>query len=155
MKKTDSLCNQFEIYCDGACLGNPGPGGWSYILRAPVAGGFIETEASGAEVTTTNNRMELRAAIEGLSNLPYPCDVSIYSDSQYVIKGINCWIENWKSKGWLKADGKQVINLELWQALDVQLKRHKVKAYWVRGHNGHLGNERVDYLAREAAKTIG
>lgn len=154
MKNLTSLCNQVKLYCDGSCLGNPGPGGWSYLLRTQTVDGFVEKEASGAETLTTNNRMELVSVIEGLSNLLYPCDVLLYSDSQYVVKGIQCWLEGWKRKGWLKADGKQVINLELWQALDNQLKVHKVEATWVRGHNGHAENERVDYLAREAAKSV-
>jgi ribonuclease HI len=155
MKNLPSLYTQVQLYCDGSCLGNPGPGGWGYILRTPTVDGFVEKEASGAEAVTTNNRMELMAVIEGLSHLLYPCDVSIYSDSQYVVKGIQCWLEAWKRKGWLKSDGKQVINLELWQALDAQLNIHKVVANWVRGHDGHVENERVDYLAKEAAKSIG
>ena len=124
------------------------------MLRTSTVGGFVEKEASGAEAVTTNNRMELMAVIEGLSNLPYPCSVSIYSDSQYVVKGIQHWLEGWKRKGWLKADGKPVLNLELWQALDAHLKIHKVEANWVRGHDGHVENERVDYLATEAAKSV-
>ena len=154
MKNSTFLRTQVELYCDGACLGNPGPGGWGYLLRTITVDGFVEREGSGAEAKTTNNRMELKAVIEGLSTLMYPCDVSIYSDSQYVVKGIQYWLKNWKSKGWLKADGKPVINLELWQSLDAQLKVHKVEANWVRGHDGHLENERVDYLAKEAAKSV-
>ena len=154
MKKSNSLCTHVELYCDGACLGNPGPGGWGYILRMPDLCGFAEKEVSGSEAVTTNNRMELRAVIEGLLGLSHPCNVLLYSDSQYVVKGIQCWLESWKSKGWLKADGGSVANLDLWQALDIQLKIHKVEAIWVRGHDGHLENERVDLLAREAAKSI-
>jgi len=154
MKNLNTLCTQVKLYCDGSCIGNPGPGGWGYILRTPVVGGFIEKEASGSEAVTTNNRMELTAVIEGLSNLSHPCNVSICSDSQYVVKGIQCWLKEWKRRGWLKADGKQVINLELWQALDAQLSIHTVEANWVRGHDGHIENERVDYLANAAARSI-
>jgi ribonuclease HI len=143
-----------ELYCDGACLGNPGPGGWGYLLRVHTAEGPREKEASGAEPGTTNNRMELRAAIEGLGILARPCDVALYSDSQYVVKGIQTWLAGWKRKGWRKADGQPVINQELWQALDAQLKTHRVEAHWVKGHHGHPENERVDRLASDAAKTI-
>jgi ribonuclease HI len=143
-----------ELFCDGACLGNPGPGGWGYLLRVHTTAGPKEKEANGAEPGTTNNRMELRAAIEGLVALGRPCDVELYSDSQYVVKGIQSWLAGWKRKGWRKADGQPVINIELWQALDAQLKTHRVSAHWVRGHDGHVENERVDRLASDAAKSI-
>jgi ribonuclease HI len=143
-----------ELYCDGACLGNPGPGGWGFLLRVQTAEGRREKEASGAEAGTTNNRMELMAVIRGLEALSQPCLVALWSDSQYVVKGIQSWLKDWKRRGWKKADGKPVLNAELWQALDVQLARHQVEARWVRGHAGHPENERVDRLANEAAHTI-
>ena len=137
-----------QIITDGACLGNPGPGGWAAILRY----GDIARELWGWEPYTTNNRMELRAAIEGLGILTRPCAVDLYCDSQYVVKGIQSWLAGWKRKGWRKADGQPVINVDLWQALDAQLKAHRVTAHWVRGHAGHAENERVDRLAFEAAR---
>jgi ribonuclease HI len=149
-----SLRTKVELYCDGACLGNPGPGGWGYLLRVPTPEGPKEKEASGAEAGTTNNRMELQAAIQGLLVLSRPCDVDLYSDSQYVVKGIQSWMEGWKRKGWRKADGQAVINQDLWQTLDEQVKRHRVVAHWVRGHDGHTENERVDRLASAAAKSL-
>jgi len=145
---------EVELYCDGACLGNPGPGGWGFLLRVPTPEGPKGKEASGGEPGTTNNRMELKAAINGLLALSRPCDVDLHSDSQYVVKGITSWLEGWMKKGWRKADGQAVINVDLWQALDAELKRHRVTAHWVRGHNGHPENERVDQLASEAAKKI-
>ena len=143
-----------ELYCDGACLGNPGPGGWGFLLRVSTPSGIQEKEGSGAERETTNNKMELLAAIQGLQLLTRPCTVELYSDSQYVVKGIQSWIAGWKRKGWKKADGKPVLNLELWQALDAQCLRHRIEAHWVKGHAGHSENERVDQLASAAAKSI-
>jgi len=143
-----------ELYCDGACLGNPGPGGWGYLLRVRSTAGAKEKEASGAEPETTNNRMELMAAIRGLEALTQPCLVELFSDSQYVVKGIQAWLKDWKRRGWKKADGKPVLNAELWQSLDDQLARHHVEARWVRGHAGHAENERVDRLANEAARSL-
>jgi ribonuclease HI len=148
-----SLRPKVELFCDGACLGNPGPGGWGYLLRMKTSDKAREKEGSGSEPETTNNRMELRGAIEGLKILSKPCDVRLCSDSQYVVKGIQSWIEGWKRKGWRKADGKPVMNAELWQELDAQLQIHRVEAAWVRGHAGHAENERVDELARSAAET--
>lgn len=145
---------QVELFCDGACLGNPGPGGWGFLLRVKTTEGEKEKEGSGAEAGTTNNKMELTAAIEGLKTLTKPCSVILYSDSQYVVKGIQSWIKGWKAKGWRKADGKPVLNLELWQALDAQCLKHRVDAHWVKGHAGHPENERVDQLASDAAKSI-
>ena len=145
---------EVELYCDGACLGNPGPGGWGYLLRVRTPSGVQEKEGSGAEAGTTNNKMELLAAISGLQVLTRPCTVDLYSDSQYVVKGIQSWIAGWKRKGWRKADGQPVLNLELWQALDAQVLRHKVTAHWVKGHAGHTENERVDQLAANAAKSL-
>lgn len=149
-----SLRPRVELYCDGACLGNPGPGGWGYLLRMRTAGGLREKESAGAEAETTNNRMELTAALRGLEALTQPCLVDLHSDSQYVVKGIQAWLKDWKRKGWKKADGKPVLNADLWQALDAQLARHQVEAHWVRGHAGHPENERVDRLANEAAHSI-
>ena len=149
-----SLRPRVELYCDGACLGNPGPGGWGYLLRVRTSAGAEEKEAAGAEPETTNNRMELTAAIRGLEALTQPCLVELLSDSQYVVKGIQAWLKDWKRRGWKKADGKPVLNADLWQALDAQLARHQVEARWVRGHAGHTENERVDRLANEAARSI-
>jgi len=140
-----------ELYCDGACLGNPGPGGWAYLLRFRSNEGVKEKEASGPDPETTNNRMELLAAIRGLEALAKPCEVELFSDSQYVVKGITSWMAGWKRAGWRKVDRQPVINVDLWQALDAQVHRHRVKATWVRGHAGHAENERVDEMARDAA----
>lgn len=145
-----AVLTKVELYCDGACLGNPGPGGWGYLLRM----GSREKEGSGGEPDTTNNRMELTAVIRGLEALTKPCEVALFSDSQYVVKGIQTWIEAWKRKGWTKADKGPVMNLELWQAIDQQLQRHHVQAHWVKGHAGHPENERVDTLATQAARSV-
>ena len=145
---------KIELYCDGACLGNPGPGGWGYLLRVHLATGVQEKEGSGPEADTTNTRMELMAAIRGLEALTKPCQVLLQSDSQYVVKGITSWLKDWKRRGWKKADGKPVLNAELWQALDAQLAKHHVEARWVKGHAGHAENERVDRLANAAAQTL-
>ncbi len=142
-----------ELFCDGACLGNPGPGGWAYVLRVRAMGGSHEKEGAGSELDTTNNRMELSGAIQGLSALTKPCEVELYCDSQYVVKGIQSWLEGWKRAGWRKADKQPVLNADLWQELDRLLQRHRVEARWVRGHAGHPENERVDRLARTAAET--
>ena len=142
-----------ELYCDGACLGNPGPGGWAYLLRLRSLGGIREKECAGSEAETTNNRMELSGAIKGLDALTKPCEVILFCDSQYVVKGIQSWLEGWKRAGWRKADRQPVMNADLWQELDRQLQKHRVEARWVRGHAGHPENERVDRLASEAAKT--
>ena len=143
-----------ELYCDGACLGNPGPGGWAYLLRMGSGARVQEKEDRGAEDPTTNNRMELTAALRGLEALKRPCRVLLVCDSQYVVKGINQWLPGWKAAGWRKADRAPVLNADLWQALDAQLARHQVQAKWVRGHAGHPENERVDRAAREAASGI-
>jgi ribonuclease HI len=133
-----------EIFTDGACSGNPGPGGWGAILR------FNGTtkELSGGEAVTTNNRMELMAAISALNALKEPCEVLLHTDSKYVMDGISGWIHGWKRNGWKTADKKPVKNGELWQALDEANRRHKVKWHWVKGHAGHVENERADELAR-------
>ncbi|TLP45654.1 ribonuclease HI [Cohaesibacter sp. CAU 1516] len=132
------------IYTDGACSGNPGPGGWGALLTF----GEHEKELCGGEAETTNNRMELQAAIEALNALKRACEVDLWTDSQYVKGGITGWIHGWKKNGWKTANKKPVKNAELWQALDEALKRHKVNWHWVKGHAGHEGNERADELAR-------
>jgi ribonuclease HI len=133
-----------EIFTDGACSGNPGPGGWGAVLRF---NGKIK-ELSGGEAATTNNRMELMAAIEALNALKEPCAVELHTDSNYVKDGIGGWIEGWKRNGWKTAAKQPVKNAELWQALDDARKRHKVTWHWVKGHAGHPENERADELAR-------
>ena len=132
-----------QIYTDGACRGNPGPGGWGVLLRS----GEHEKELWGGEVLTTNNRMELTAAIEGLRRLKRPCVVDLYTDSQYVRRGITEWLANWKRKGWRNASKKPVKNQDLWRALDEETARHEVRWHWVKGHSGHPENERADELA--------
>ncbi|TAK77110.1 MAG: ribonuclease HI [Gammaproteobacteria bacterium] len=134
------------IYTDGACRGNPGPGGWGAILRY----GDHEKILSGAEEHTTNNRMELMAAIQALAALREPCKVELHTDSQYVQKGITEWLAGWKKQQWKKADKKLVKNADLWQALDHETSRHQVSWHWVRGHSGHPGNELADSVANLA-----
>jgi len=136
-----------EIYTDGACRGNPGPGGWAAVMSA----GGREKEISGAQPQTTNNRMELQAVIEALQALKRPLQVRLYTDSQYVRRGILEWLAQWKARGWKTADKKPVKNEDLWRALDEQQARHLSVAWiWVRGHSGHIENERADLLARDA-----
>ena len=135
-----------EIYTDGACRGNPGPGGWAALL---LAGGH-EREISGAEAQTTNNRMELTAVIRALEALKRPIEGAIYTDSQYVRQGVLQWMPNWKARGWKTADRKPVKNQDLWQALDALTAGHKLEWHWVKGHSGNVGNERVDQLANRA-----
>ena len=132
-----------EIYADGACKGNPGPGGWGVLLRS----GGREKEMFGGETQTTNNRMELMAVIEGLLSLKERSRVRVYTDSQYVQKGISEWIHNWKRRGWLTADRKPVKNVDLWKRLDEAAGGHEVEWFWVKGHAGHPENERADALA--------
>ena len=139
-----------EIFTDGACSGNPGPGGWGAILRA----GTHEKELSGAESETTNNRMELMAAIEALGALKRPCEVDLYTDSVYVRSGMTEWLQGWKARGWKTAAKKPVKNADLWQALDEVAAKHKVSWHWIKGHAGHPENERADELARLAIKTL-
>jgi ribonuclease HI len=136
-----------EIFTDGACRGNPGPGGWAALLRT----GEKEREISGGEPLTTNNRMELRAAIEALNALKKPCRVELHSDSQYLRDGITRWIHGWRRNGWRTADKKPVKNAELWEELLEAASRHQVKWHWVKGHSGHPENDRVDALACAAA----
>lgn len=138
------------IHTDGACSGNPGPGGWGAILEW----NGHRRELKGAEAHTTNNRMELMAAIMALETLKRPCTVEVYTDSQYLRDGITKWIHGWKRNGWRTADKKPVKNAELWQRLDAALARHKITWHWVRGHAGHDLNERADELARAAIAEI-
>lgn len=134
-----------ELYTDGACSGNPGPGGWAFILRHP--GSKREIERSGGAGETTNNRMELTAVIEGLEAIEEPSIVEIYSDSQYVLKGLNEWMDAWKRRGWKTASKKPVKNRELWEELDRLRSIHELSYHWIRGHNEHPENERCDELA--------
>ena len=135
-----------EIFTDGACSGNPGPGGWGAILRV----GGHEKELSGGDPATTNNRMELMAAIEALNALKNSSAVTLHTDSRYVMDGATTWLKNWKARGWKTADKKPVKNEDLWRALDGAMARHQIKWVWVRGHDGHVENERADALARSA-----
>jgi ribonuclease HI len=142
-----SELSEVEIFTDGACRGNPGPGGWAAILRYRRK----EKELSGFAAATTNNRMEMTAAIEGLEALKRPCRVRLYSDSQYLRDGITKWINEWKRRGWRTAGKQPVKNIDLWQRLDAAAARHAVSWIWVRGHSGHPENERADALARARA----
>ncbi|MCG3143725.1 MAG: Ribonuclease HI [Gammaproteobacteria bacterium] len=135
-----------EIYSDGACRGNPGPGGWGVVLRYR----HHEKTLQGAERETTNNRMELMAAIAGLESLKRPSRVRLTTDSQYVMNGLRSWLKDWKRRGWRTADRKPVKNVDLWQRLDEAASRHEVEYEWVRGHTGHVDNERADALANAA-----
>ena len=139
-----------EIFTDGACRGNPGPGGWGVLLRY----GDRERELYGAEPETTNNRMELRAAIEGLRALKEPCRVVLTTDSVYVKNGITEWLANWKKKGWKTAGRKPVKNADLWRALDEENQRHDVSWHWVKGHSGHRENEIADQLANRGIEEL-
>ena len=134
------------IYTDGACKGNPGPGGWGVVLRS----GAKEKHLHGGEALTTNNRMEMTAIIHALKALKHPCIVDLYTDSKYVMQGVTEWLAGWKARGWKTADGKPVKNQDLWLRLDAATQAHKVQWEWVRGHDGHEGNERADALARAA-----
>ena len=140
-----------QIYTDGACSGNPGAGGWGVILRY----GKVEKELCGGNSSTTNNRMELQAVIEALKALKKECQIELYTDSRYVMDGVNEWLPNWKKNGWRTTNKKsEVKNIDLWQELDSLLPQHKIKWIWVKGHNGHPENERVDKLARDMAKSF-
>lgn len=134
---------QVEMFTDGACRGNPGPGGWGVLLRY----GGQEKTLHGGEADTTNNRMELMAAIQGLEALKESCHVVLTTDSKYVMQGITQWIDQWKQRGWKTAAKKPVKNIDLWQRLDQAVQRHQVRWEWIRGHTGHLENERADQLA--------
>lgn len=154
---TDSTApaDRVQLFTDGACSGNPGPGGWAYILKHPASGKVLE--ASGAEPATTNNRMELTGVIEGLASLKRPCGVELVTDSEYVGKGIRDWMPKWKAQGWRRKQGAQfkpVVNLDLWQRLDELLARHQVKVSFVLGHNGHPENEACDRMAVAAYRAL-
>jgi ribonuclease HI len=140
------LSGVVDIYTDGACRGNPGPGGWAAVLSA----GGREKEISGAQLQTTNNRMELQAVIEALQALKRPVQVRLYTDSQYVRRGILEWLAQWKARGWKTADKKPVKNQDLWQLLETAAARHRIEWHWVPGHAGVPGNERCDALANAA-----
>ncbi|MGI4847114.1 MAG: ribonuclease HI [Janthinobacterium lividum] len=142
--------DRVDIYADGACRGNPGPGGWG----AWLVNGVHEKEIFGGEPNTTNNRMELQAVIEALSLLTRPCEVTVHTDSQYVQKGISEWIHGWKARGWKTAAREPVKNVDLWQALDAAQGRHKMAWRWVKGHAGHAGNERADALANRGVDSL-
>ena len=140
------MTEQVEIFTDGACRGNPGPGGWGVLLR------FNGTEKTlkGSEADTTNNRMELMAAISGLEALTQPCKVQLTTDSKYVLQGLTEWLPNWKKRNWQTAAKKPVKNVDLWQRLDAATQQHEIDWHWVKGHSGHRENELVDQLANDA-----
>ncbi|MCS6764125.1 MAG: ribonuclease HI [Candidatus Protistobacter heckmanni] len=142
---------EVRIYTDGACKGNPGPGGWGALLVY----GEHEKELFGGEPNTTNNRMELLAVIRSLEALKQPCKIEVYTDSQYVQKGISEWIKGWKARNWLTAAREPVKNADLWRELDALRQNHEVSWHWVRGHNGHPGNERADQLANRGVAAAG
>jgi len=139
------------IFTDGACKGNPGPGGWAALLRM----GAHEKELSGSAPATTNNRMEMTAVIRALEALTEPCSIELHSDSKYVIDGITRWIHGWKLRGWKTAGRQPVANLDLWQELEAATARHRITWHWVKGHDGHPENERVDQLASNQAERAG
>ncbi|MBY7649084.1 MAG: ribonuclease HI [Candidatus Liberibacter europaeus] len=138
---------QVKVYIDGACSGNPGPGGWAVLLRY----NGTEKKISGGEQNTTNNRMELMAAIYAFNALKYPCKVSLYTDSSYVHKGLSEWAKTWKKNGWCNSKKEIIKNAELWQNLVKSYENHEVTIYWIKGHSGHVENEIVDQMARKAA----
>jgi len=142
--------DKVEIFTDGACKGNPGPGGWGALLVA----GDARKELFGGETATTNNRMELKAVIEALTALTRPCQIVLYTDSQYVQKGISEWIHGWKARGWKTAARAPVKNADLWQALDAAQARHRIDWRWVKGHAGHPGNECADGLANRGVQSV-
>ena len=142
--------DKVEIYTDGACKGNPGPGGWG----AWMIFGDQEKELFGGELGTTNNRMELMAVIEALNALKRPCDIVLHTDSQYVQKGISEWIIGWKARGWKTAAKAPVKNVDLWKALDAAQERHQIDWRWIKGHAGHEGNERADMLANKGVELV-
>jgi ribonuclease HI len=150
MSPPDPGDNIVEIFSDGACSGNPGPGGWGALLRYRG----IERELSGAESMTTNNRMEMMAAIVALESLKRGVRARLYTDSTYLRDGIMRWLPQWKARNWRTADKKPVKNIDLWQRLELALERHQVEWHWVRGHAGHVENERADKLARDAIKAL-
>ena len=139
-----------EIFTDGACSGNPGPGGWGAILRY----GGVEKELNGGEPATTNNRMEMMAAIMAIEAVKRPCEIHLHTDSEYLRRGITTWIHSWKARGWKTADKKPVKNVDLWQRLERAIETHDVHWHWVKGHSGHVENERADELARLAIRQM-
>lgn len=144
------MMKKVEIFTDGACKGNPGPGGWGVLLRM----GTHEKELSGSDPDTTNNRMEMTAVLRGLKALIEPCDVTLYSDSRYVIDGMTKWIDGWQKRGWVNASKKPVRNADLWHDLIEAAAPHTIHWQWVKGHAGHPENERVDRLASDAADSV-
>ncbi len=138
---------RYEVYSDGACSGNPGPGGWGVIVIFPDG---RRQELSGFEARTTNNRMELMGVLQGLSLVPAEAEATVYSDSQYVVNGGRSWLDGWKRKGWKTANKSEVLNRDLWESIDAERDRLKLSWEWVRGHNGHVLNERADTLATKA-----
>lgn len=147
----DNVLKKVDIFTDGSCKGNPGPGGWGALLRM----GQHEKELSGSDPDTTNNRMEMTAAVEALNALIEACDVTLHTDSKYVIDGMTKWIEGWQRKGWINASKQPVRNADLWHELIEAASRHEIEWQWVKGHNGHTENERVDRLASDAAEALG
>jgi ribonuclease HI len=147
----DTQGKTINIYTDGACKGNPGPGGWGAVLEYDGK----EKELFGGEPATTNNRMELTAVIEALGALRRPCTVVLHTDSQYVQKGITEWIEGWKARGWRTAAKEPVKNADLWRKLDEVVRTHRIRWVWVKGHSGHDGNERADALANKGVESLG
>ena len=147
----DKPLKHVEVFTDGACKGNPGPGGWGAILRM----GHHEKELAGSDPATTNNRMEMTGVIEALNALIEPCRVTLHTDSRYVIDGITKWVHGWKRNGWINASKQPVRNADLWHDLIEAAKRHQVEWVWVRGHDGHPENERADKLASDAARAAG
>jgi ribonuclease HI len=141
---------QVEIFTDGSCLGNPGPGGWAALLRYKGKNKLI----SGQEIETTNNRMELTAVIAALKGLKETCQIELYTDSKYVMDGAQQWMVNWKAKGWMRTKNEPVKNVDLWQTLDKLLTQHQIKWHWVKGHSGHVENELVDDEARRQAELV-
>jgi ribonuclease HI len=139
-----------EIFTDGACSGNPGPGGWGAILRY----GGVDKELNGGEPATTNNRMEMMAAIMAIEAVKRPCEIHLHTDSEYLRQGITTWIHSWKARGWKTADKKPVKNVDLWQRLEAAIETHDVHWHWVKGHSGHVENERADELARLAIRQM-
>jgi ribonuclease HI len=147
---TSSSKKVVEIFTDGACSGNPGPGGWGAVMRY----GDVEKEMSGGEPATTNNRMEMMAAIMAIEAVKRPCEIHLHTDSEYLRQGITTWIHSWKARGWKTADKKPVKNVDLWQRLERAIETHDVHWHWVKGHSGHVENERADELARLAIRQM-
>ena len=141
---------KIQMFTDGSCLNNPGPGGWASLLRHNKS----EKIFKGGQLNTTNNQMELMAVIQGLSALTKPCEIELQTDSKYVLDGYTKWMDGWKKRGWKKSDKKPVLNLELWQELDLKAQTHSINWHWVKGHSGHEENERVDDLARLEAEKM-